>query len=157
MLKIKIRKGRKTRNLKEYNENLVTSIPAALATCDKKLKINTANKLFLRFFNLKLAEIKNKTLYDFFGSRLINQFELDEKIQKVFSNEHVIQEIEISGNLPSIGNKILEIKIYSTVLMPSIWSAISEPDFVKVNSFNLPCFSKLTRPDFSICWSILTT
>ena len=46
---------------------------------------------------------------------------------------------------------------YRRFLISSICSATSWPDFVRVRSLSLPCFSKLMRPDFCISCKIFTT
>ena len=81
-------------NLKEYNENLVSSVPIALAVVNQDLKISRANPVFFQIVARKKEEVRNKSIREFFSplfcQRISDVIEKgtsfkDEEIEESFS------------------------------------------------------------------------
>ena len=81
-------------NLKEYNENLVSSVPLALAVVNQHLELSQANPVFSQIVARKKEEIKNKCIREFLSPQLCQRISdviekgisfKDEEIEESFS------------------------------------------------------------------------
>ena len=104
------------------------------------MKKNTRTRVNISVDSELLGKAKKKL--DLFGGKLSTLF-----------NAYLRDFVESMDKEPYANSKEMQLKIknHRIFLMPSMWSATSEPLLVKVRSFSLPCFSKLTRPAFCIC------
>ncbi|MFH1519933.1 MAG: PAS domain S-box protein [Candidatus Omnitrophota bacterium] len=99
------------RSLKEYNENIMTSIPTVIITCDKKLIIKSINKARCTICGRKKSGHVGKHLSEILGPKVIKNEELDKKIWEVFKTKEPSQEMQIRHNFPKTGAKVLNLKI----------------------------------------------
>ena len=99
------------KRLKEYNENIVASIPTAILTCDQELKVKTVNQASCELFHQREQDIVGSHLSKILGPDVIHKEKLDQRILEVLKIKEPSEEMEIKYNFPKIGDKVLSLKI----------------------------------------------
>lgn len=97
--------------MKEHYEHILDRIPLSIITCNKELRINSANKTCSDMFNLNDENIIGRHLSEIIPLDVITDEKLDAKIFKVLETKEPSEEMGIEYNFPGIGNKILNLKI----------------------------------------------
>ena len=82
-------------NLKEYNENLVSSVPIALVVVNQHLELSRANPVFFQIMAREKEDIRNKSIREFLSPQLCQR--ISDVIEKGISFKDEEMEESFSG------------------------------------------------------------
>lgn len=99
--------------LKQFQENIIDSIPTAIIVFDADLKVLSANRTTYHIFGWTKEDILGKTLYEIFPVRTVRKNRLDIAIRKVLKEKIFIERKEIPFFFPGLGKKILNFQFTS--------------------------------------------
>ena len=101
----------KITRLKNYSDNILTSIPTAIISCNKRLKIKSFNQACCTIFKRKKKEITEKYLSELLGREVLRKEKLSKKLLEALDTQKPSEEIEMQYRFPRAGEKTIGLRI----------------------------------------------
>jgi len=92
--------------------DIVANIPEPILICDDSCRIIAGNKIFFNFFKQKEKEVLGRTLNVVFGEGVWRENSLDVRFKEAFTTRGELPRIQVEGDFPDIGEKILALRIF---------------------------------------------
>ncbi|WP_373494585.1 CheR family methyltransferase [Aquiflexum sp.] len=91
---------------RQYAESIVETIREALVILDSDLRVKKANKAFYKYFKTTEKETQDRLIFELHNS-LWDRPELRTLLEKIIPSNTVIEDFEITGDFPEIGEHSL--------------------------------------------------